>query len=76
MSNNPIILGKFYLKNGSLIERKMIFKDKTMEEIDHIIDNLIKDMEESFNNTRRFSIRFGDTVFRGDEIAAVTIKEL
>lgn len=66
------IVGKFYLKNGNVIEEKIILnkeKDKKY------VKSIIKYMRYVFEEDCNFQFTFGTTTFRGNELVAVKIEE-
>lgn len=77
MDKDVIILGKFYLKNGNIIEEKIVFdKDNDRNDIDSFINNTKDGIKKAFRDSINFQFTFGLTVFRGSELAAVTIEEI
>lgn len=77
MDKDIIILGKFYLKNGNIIEEKIVFdKDNDRNDIDSFINNTKDSIERAFRDSINFQFTFGFTVFRGSELAAITIEEI
>lgn len=77
MDKDIIILGKFYLKNGNIIEEKIVFdKDNDRNDIDSFINNTKDSIERAFRDNINFQFTFGFTVFRGSELAAITIEEI
>ena len=73
MENDVKIIGKFYMRNGAVIEEEVVFdKDNDKE----VVENFIKDMKykvkEGFREDYNFQFTFGYTMFRGKDISAVT----
>ena len=76
MDKEVIIVGKFYLRNGNVIEEKVVFdKDNNKEDIENFIKCIKYRVEEGFRENYNFQFTFGFTTFRGSELAAVTIEE-
>lgn len=76
MDKEVTIVGKFYLRNGNVIDEKIIFgkgdnKEDTEKTIKDIRDMIKKGFREDYN----FQFTFGFTTFRGDELVAVKLEE-
>lgn len=70
------IVGKFYLKNGNVIEEKIILnKEKDKKYVKSIIKYMRYVVKESFEEDCNFQLTFGTTTFRGNELVAVKIEE-
>lgn len=76
MEKDIIILGKFYLKNGNVIEEKVTI-DKTVnaEEVISLIEESRKWIEQGFSENIDFNFSFGKLTLRGSELAAVQFSE-
>lgn len=69
------LAGKFYLKSGVVIEDVVVFDvksdlievQKTIKKLQDDIANFLKDKSVSFQ------LSFGNTLFRGKDISAVTL---
>lgn len=75
MEKEMTILGKFYLKNGNVIEEKVTFNKDQKHVVDTEISNMESAIKKGFRENLNFDISFGNFIFRGSEIAAVTITE-
>lgn len=76
MKKDVIILGKFYLKNGNIIEEKIVLdKESNREYVNNFINNAKEEVKLAFKENIDFQFTLGSTIFRGSEIAAVTITE-
>lgn len=76
MEKDLILLGKFYLKSGVIIEEKVVIvKENTEKEVKCFMDNLKKSIEIGFKEDINFQFTFGFTTIRGSELAAFTITE-
>lgn len=77
MDKEVTIVGKFYLRNGNVIEEKVVFdKDNNKEDIENFIKDIKYRVKEGFRENYNFQFTFGFTTFRGNELAAVTIEEV
>lgn len=79
MGKDLTILGKFYLKNGIVIEDKVVYeKGHEGEDIRKGAENLVKairdGIELAFKENIEFNFSFGSIIFRGSEIVACDIK--
>ena len=71
-----VILGTFYLKNGNIVEEKLVLEDTAEEkEIDDFIKNTRDFVAKGFQQNLNFHITFGHTTFRGADLAAFTMKK-
>ena len=76
MDKEIIILGKFYLKSGHVIEEKIIFdKESSREDVNTFVEETKGFIKTAFRENVNFQLTFGSTTFRGNEIVAVTIEE-
>ncbi len=76
MEKDVTFLGKFYLKNGNIIEEKVVLdKENSREDIDNFINNTKEGIKLAFKEDVNFQFTFGFTTFRGSELAAITIEE-
>lgn len=73
MEKDIKVIGKFYLKNGTVIGEEIVFdKDNDMEIIDKFIKEFQDSVKEGFRQGYDFQLTFGYTTFRGKDISAVT----
>lgn len=76
MDKEVTIVGKFYLKNGNVVSEKVVFdKDNRKEDIENFIKDIKYRIKEGFKENYNFQFTFGFTIFRGNELVAVTIEE-
>lgn len=67
------IIGKFYMRNGAVIEEEVIFnKDNDKEVVEKFIEDMKHDIIEVLRDDYNFQFTFGYTMFRGKDISAVT----
>ena len=67
------IIGKFYMRNGVVIEEEVVFdKDNDKEVVEKFIEDMKHDIKEGFREDYDFQFTFGYTMFRGKDISAVT----
>lgn len=79
MNKDIKLIGKFYMKNGSVIEEEVVFdKENDMSVIDEFIKDIKHRIKEGFREDYNFQFTFGFTMFRGKDISAVqiTMKEI
>ena len=76
MDKEITIVGKFYLKNGNIINEKITFdKDNNKEDVIKFIEEIKNAIKDGFMEKSNFQITFGFTIFRGSELIAVELKE-
>ena len=76
MDKEVTIVGKFYLRNGNVIDEKIIFdKDDNKEDIEKTIKDVRDMIKKGFREDYNFQFTFGFTTFRGNELVAVKIEE-
>lgn len=75
MGNNIKIIGKFYLRNGIIIEEEVEF-DNSKEDVAKLIQDIKHKVKEGFREDYNFQFTFGYTVFRGEDISAVTFTSI
>lgn len=76
MDKEVTIVGKFYLRNGNVIDEKIIFdKDDNKEDIEKTIKDVRDMIKKGFREGYNFQFTFGFTTFRGNELVAVKIEE-
>lgn len=76
MGKEVTILGKFYLRNGNVIEEKVVLdKDNSREDIDAFVKELKDIIKTAFRENIEFQFTFGFTMFKGSELVAATITE-
>lgn len=68
MENNVNIVGKFYLKNGIVIDEEVSVAESSIDELRDYIKKVCRSNEDH-------QITFGYTTFRVKDISAVTIKK-
>lgn len=74
MDKDLTILGKFYLKNGVIIEDKVVFdKENTEEEVEYFMNEIKLNIKTGFKENADFQFTFGFTTIRGSELAAFTM---
>lgn len=67
------IIGKFYMRNGVVIEEEVVFdKDNDKEVVENFIEDMKHNIKEGFREDYDFQFTFGYTMFRGKDISAVT----
>lgn len=67
------IIGKFYMRNGVVIEEEVVFdKDNDKEVVEKFIEDMKYNIKEGFREDYDFQFTFGYTMFRGKDISAVT----
>ena len=76
MKENYAITGKVYLKSGVTIEEECVIlkEDFTEEEARVIFDKFKNSVKQGLKGTEEFQFTLGDTIFRGTEVAAATLK--
>ena len=73
MENDVKIIGKFYMKNGAVIEEEVVLdKENEKEAVEEFIKDMQFAVKEGFREDCNFQFTFGYTVFRGSDISAVT----
>lgn len=73
MEKDIKVIGKFYLKNGAVIDEEIVFnKDNDMETVNKFIKKFRDSVKEGFRQDYDFQLTFGYTMFRGKDISAVT----
>lgn len=73
MKNDLKIVGKFYMKSGVVIEEEVVFnEDNDEESIVKFIADMKHRIKEGFREDYNFQLTFGNTMFRGKDISAVT----
>lgn len=72
MDNEYTINGTFYLKSGAVIEKEIIIDNENPQKV---IEDLRQKIKIGFNNNNHFMVVVGNTIFRGDDISAVTLVE-
>lgn len=73
MENDVKLIGKFYMKNGAIIENEVIFdKDNDKRIVENYIQDVKCQVKEGLGADCDFCITFGYTMFRGKDISAVT----
>ena len=73
MENDVKIIGKFYMKNGAIIEEEIVLdKDNEKEAVEELIKDIQFTVKEGFRKDYDFQLTFGYTTFRGRDISAVT----
>lgn len=72
------ILGKFWLKNGAIIESTVdAFEGLTKDEVEKEINNIKMAVSMSFQSpTLHLKLEFGGMLLRGDDISAVYLEVL
>lgn len=76
MDKDVTILGKFYLKNGNIIEERVVLdKENSREDIGNFINDIKQSIKVGFRENINFQFTFGFTIFKGSELVAVTIEE-
>jgi hypothetical protein len=76
MDKEVTIVGKFYLRNGNVIDEKIIFeKDDNKEDTEKTIKDIRDMIKKGFREDYNFQFTFGFTTFRGDELVAVKLEE-
>ena len=76
MNKEVTIVGKFYLRNGNVIDEKIIFgKDDNKEDTEKTIKDIRDMIKKGFREDYNFQFTFGFTTFRGDELVAVKLEE-
>lgn len=71
------LAGKFYLKNGAVIEEKFVFDiNNELPLVRETIENFKTEIKIGLEHEDGgFQISFGNTIFRGKDISAVTFTE-
>lgn len=73
MENDVKIIGKFYMKNGAVIEEEVVLdKENEKEAVEEFIKDMQFAVKEGLREDCNFQFTFGYTVFRGSDISAVT----
>lgn len=76
MDKEVTIVGKFYLRNGNVIDEKIIFgKDDNKEDTEKTIKDIRDMIKKGFREDYNFQFTSGFTTFRGDELVAVKLEE-
>lgn len=76
MDKEVTIVGKFYLRNGNVIDEKIIFdKDNNKEDTEKTIKDIRDMIKKGFREDYNFQFTFGFTTFRGNELVAVKLEE-
>lgn len=68
------IFGKIYLRNGVVVEEKIVLEDDEYCNKDEVVDyyaNIQDGIEKIFKTNEMFTFTFGKTVFRGSDISAI-----
>lgn len=74
MNKDIKLIGKFYMKSGSVIEEEVVFdKENDMSVIDEFIKDIKHRIKEGFREDYNFQFTFGFTMFRGKDISALQI---
>lgn len=74
MNKGIKLIGKFYMKSGSVIEEEVVFdKENNISVIDKFIKDIKHRIREGFREDYNFQFTFGFTMFRGKDISAVQI---
>lgn len=77
MKKDVTIIGKFYLKNGAVLKESVVFdKDNEKEVVIQFIQSVKDAVKEGFRENCDFQITFGETIFRGTDISAVTFTQI
>ena len=77
MEKDVTIIGKFYLKNGAVLEESVVIDKDNEEEVVIQFIQAVKDaVKEGFRENCNFQITFGETIFRGTDISAVTFTQI
>ena len=72
LQKDIVVEGKFWLKNGAVIEDSITFEagKDSYDEAQNIIDNINEIEKKSFIADEPFNIWFGSTVIRGTDLSA------
>lgn len=72
LQKDIIVEGKFWLKNGAVIEDSITFEagKDNYDEAQDTIDSINEIARNSFINNEPFNIWFGSTVIRGTDLSA------
>lgn len=73
MDKNFTFLGKFYFKNGIIIEDRMSDKYTNRDNLENFIYELKIDIKNCFEENNNFQFTFGSTTIRCCELIAFTI---
>lgn len=68
MKKDMKVKGRFYFKNGVIIDEEVVIdkdNDQNMIETE-------KQIRYAFRSSENFEMKFGNTVFRGSELCAIT----
>ena len=73
-----VINGKVYFKNGVTVEDNCLVpkNEYSKEEVKIIISDLKDNIKQGLKSSENFQFTIGDTVFRGADVSAVTLKLL
>ena len=73
-----VIDGKVYLKNGVTVEENCLVpkNEYSKEEVKTIISDLKDNIKQGLKSSENFQFTIGDTIFRGVDVSAVTLKLL
>lgn len=69
MTYNRKIVGKFYLKSGAVVEEEVVVN---AESVETVIAGCRDTIQKGFTSTYNYPFKFGDTVFKINDISAVT----
>ena len=73
MEKEVKIIGKFYMRNGVVIEEEVVFdKNNDKEAEEKFIEDMKYNIKERLREDCNFQFTFGYTTFRGKDISAVT----
>ena len=74
MKNDVKLLAKVYIRNGIVIEEEVVFdKNNNREIVDNYIDEVGYNIKNNFQKDCNFCLTFGNTIFRGEDISAITL---
>lgn len=77
MENNLCYDAKVYLKNGLVLEEVIVGTDVNMskEDIEEGVNQLREFIKKGLKGSDNFQLTIDNTIIRGSEIVAITIKE-
>ena len=73
-----VINGKVYFKNGATVEDNCLVpkNEYSKEEVEIIISDMKDNLKQGLKSNESFQFTIGDTIFRGADVCAVTLKLL
>ena len=73
-----VINGRVYFKNGDMVEDNCLApkNEYSKEEVKIIISDMKDNIKQGLKSSEGFQFTIGDTVFRGADVCAVTLKLL